>query len=158
MNVPSTLSLRSAAVTAGETGPIRETLAYDLHPMHNLCKKRAFFIGEAGMSEEPFIVHHPLEFLWGVAVRAAARSQFKISLQCESAFKARLKLGLETNSVGANEFTKRRTEAQSNIEKLIRAMIDAQMAKDPTVDVINEWTILHVLGHDKLCPGLWPVC
>ncbi len=61
-------------------------------------------------------------------------------------------------SVGVNEFTKRKTEAQSNIEKLIAAMIDAQVAKDPTVDVIDEWTILHVLGHEKLCPGLWPVC
>lgn len=110
------------------------------------------------MAEEPSIIQHPSGFLWGAAVRAAARHRFKISMRCESALKERLKSGLEVNKVGLYEFTERKNEAQSNVEKLISAMINAQLAKDPTVDILDEWTIFHVLYDEKLCPGLWPIC
>jgi hypothetical protein len=96
--------------------------------------------------------------MWGAAVRAAARQRFKFSLQCESGFKSLLKAGLESHKVSLYEFTERRTEAQSNVEKLVRAMINAQLTKDSSVDVLDEWTILHVLNEEKMCPGLWPIC
>ena len=96
--------------------------------------------------------------MWGTAVRAAARHQFKISMRCESVLKEQLKSGLEVNKVGLHEFAERKTEAQSNVEKLVRAMINAQLTKDPAIDVLDEWTIFHVLHDEKLCPGLWPIC
>jgi len=96
--------------------------------------------------------------MWGAAVRAAARHRFKFSLQCESGFKALLKAGLESHRVSLYEFTERKAEAQSNVEKLVRAMINAQLTKDPAADVIEEWTIVHVLHEEKMCPGLWPIC
>jgi hypothetical protein len=110
------------------------------------------------MAETPSIIRHPSGHMWGAAVRAAARHRFKFSLQCESGFKALLKAGLEAHKVSLSEFTERRTEAQSNVEKLVRAMINAQLTKDPAVDVLDEWTIFHVLNEEKLCPGLWPIC
>ena len=110
------------------------------------------------MAETPSIIRHPSGHMWGAAVRAAARHRFKFSLQCESGFKALLKAGLEAHKVSLFEFTERRTEAQSNVEKLVRAMINAQLTKDPAVDVLDEWTIFHVLNEEKLCPGLWPIC
>jgi hypothetical protein len=110
------------------------------------------------MAETPSIIRHPSGHMWGAAVRAAARHRFKFSLQCESGFKALLKAGLETHKVSLFEFTERRTEAQSNVEKLVRAMINAQLTKDPAVDVLDEWTIFHVFNEEKLCPGLWPIC
>jgi len=72
--------------------------------------------------------------------------------------KALLKAGLEAHKVSLYEFTERKAEAQSNVEKLVRAMINAQLTKDPAIDVLDEWTILHVLNEEKLCPGLWPIC
>jgi hypothetical protein len=110
------------------------------------------------MAEEPSIIQHPSGFLWGAAIRAAARQRFKISMRCESALKERLKSGLEVNKVGLYEFAERKSEAQSNVEKLISAMINAQLAKDPTVDILDDWTIFHALYDEKLCPGLWPIC
>lgn len=110
------------------------------------------------MAETPSIIRHPSGHMWGAALRAAARHRFKFSLQCESGFKALLKAGLETHKVGLYEFTERRAEAQGNVEKLVRAMINAQLTKDPAVDVLDEWTIFHVLNNEKLCPGLWPIC
>ena len=110
------------------------------------------------MTEEPSVIQHPLGFLWGAAVRAAARHRFKISMPCESALKERLKAGLNANKVGLHEFTERKTEAQGNVENLVSAMVNAQLAKDPTVDILEEWTIAHVLTEEKLCPGLWPIC
>lgn len=110
------------------------------------------------MAETPPVIQHPSGYMWGAAVRAAARHRFKFSLPCESGFKALLKTGLETNKVGLNEFTKRKAEAQGNVEKLVRAMINAQLTKDPAIDVLDEWTISHVLYDEKLCPGLWPIC
>ena len=110
------------------------------------------------MAETPSIIRHPSGHMWGAAVRAAARHRFKFSLQCESGFKALLKAGLEAHKVSLYEFTERKAEAQSNVEKLVRAMINAQLTKDPAVDVLDEWTIFHVLNEEKLCPGLWPIC
>lgn len=110
------------------------------------------------MAEEPSIIQHPSGFLWGAAIRTAARHGFKISMRCESALKERLKSGLEVNKVGLYEFAERKSEAQSNVEKLISAMINAQLAKDPTVDILDDWTIFHALYDEKLCPGLWPIC
>ena len=110
------------------------------------------------MAETPSVIQHPSAYMWGAAVRAAARQRFKFSLQCESDFKALLNASLKTHHVGLHEFTERKAEAQSNIEKLVRAMINAQLTKDPAVDVLDEWTILHVLNQEKLCPGLWPIC
>ena len=110
------------------------------------------------MAETPSIITHPLGHMWGAAVRAAARHRFKFSLQCESAFKGLLKSGLETHQIGLQEFSERKAEAQANVEKLVRAMINAQLAKDPGVDVLDEWTISHVLYEEQLCPGLWPIC
>jgi len=95
------------------------------------------------MAEEPSIIQHPSGFLWGAAVRSAARHRFKISMRCESAFKERLKASLQVNKVGLYEFTERKTEAQSNVEKLVTAMINAQIAKDPKIDILDEWTIFH---------------
>jgi hypothetical protein len=109
------------------------------------------------MADEPTIIKHPLGFLWGAAVRSAARHRFKFSIRCESNFKERIKSGLEIYKVGFYEFTERKAEAQGNIEKLVAAMIDAQLAKDPAVDILDEWTI-QVLYNEKLCPGLWPIC
>jgi hypothetical protein len=110
------------------------------------------------MAEEQSIITHPSGYLWGAAVLAAARHRFKFSLGCENSFKALLKSGLESHQVSVYEFTERKTEAQGNIEKLVRAMIHAQLTKDPGVDILDEWTILHVLKGEKLCPGLWPIC
>ena len=110
------------------------------------------------MAETPSIIQHPSGYMWGAALRAAARHRFKFSLQCESAFKALLKSGLETHKVGLQEFNQRKAEAQSNIEKLVRAMINTQLTKDSSVDILDEWTISHVLHQEKLCPGLWPIC
>jgi hypothetical protein len=110
------------------------------------------------MAEPPSIIRHPSGHMWGAALRAAARHRFKFSLQCESGFKALLKAGLEAHKVSLYEFTERKVEAQSNVEKLVRAMINAQLTKDPAIDVLDEWTILHVLNEEKLCPGLWPIC
>ena len=110
------------------------------------------------MADESSIIQHPYGFLWGAAVRAAARRGYKISMRCESALKERLKSGLEVNKVGLYEFTERKSEAQSNVEKLIAAMINGQLAKDPTVDILDDWTIFHALYEEKLCPGLWPIC
>jgi hypothetical protein len=110
------------------------------------------------MAETPSIIRHPSGHMWGAALRAAARHRFKFSLQCESGFKALLKAGLETHKVGLYEFTERKAEAQANVEKLVRAMINAQLTKDPAIDILDEWTIFHVLYEKKLCPGLWPIC
>jgi len=110
------------------------------------------------MPEEPSLIRHPSGYMWGAAVRAAARYRFKFSLQCENAFKERLRAGLETYKVGLYEFTQRKAEAQANIEKLVRAMVNAQLMKDPAVDILDEWTIFHALYDEKLCPGLWPIC
>jgi len=110
------------------------------------------------MAEEPTIVKHPSGFLWGAAVRSAARHRFKFSIHCESSFKERIRSGLEVHKVGLYEFGERKAEAQGNIEKLVSAMINAQLARDPTVDVLDEWTIFHALYEKKLCPGLWPIC
>lgn len=110
------------------------------------------------MPETPSVVQHPSAYMWGAAVRAAARQRFKFSLQCESQFKAMLNAGLKTQNIGLREFTERKAEAQSNVEKLVRAMINAQLTKDPAVDVLDEWTILHVLNQEHMCPGLWPIC
>lgn len=110
------------------------------------------------MAETPSIIRHPSGYMWGAALRAAARHRFKFSLQCESGFKALLKAGLETHKVSLYEFTERRSEAQANVEKLVRAMINAQLTKDPAIDILDEWTIFHVLYEEKLCPGLWPIC
>jgi hypothetical protein len=104
------------------------------------------------------MIQNPLGFLWGTAVRAAARHQFKISMRCESLLKEQMKSGLETNKVGLYEFAERKNEAQSSVEKLISAMVNAQLAKDPTIDVLDEWTMFHAMHDDKLCPGLWPIC
>src|ERR1700682_1537773 len=110
------------------------------------------------MAETPSAIRHPAGHMWGAALRAAARHRFKFSLQCESGFKALLKAGLETHNVSLYEFTERKAEAQSNVEKLVRAMINAQLTKDPAIDVLDEWTIFHVLNEEKFCPGLWPIC
>jgi hypothetical protein len=110
------------------------------------------------MTEDPLIVQHPSGFLWGTAVRTAARHRFKISMQCESAMKESFKSGLEVYNVDLREFTERKSEAQSNVEKLVLAMVQAQLAKDPTVDILEEWTLPHSLFDQKLCPGLWPIC
>ena len=110
------------------------------------------------MDETPPIVQYPSGYMWGAAVRAAARHRFKFSIRCESAFKALIKSGLETHKVGLYEFAERKAEAQGNVEKLVRAMINAQLTKDPEVDILDEWTIFHVLYDEKMCPGLWPIC
>ncbi|HEX3353939.1 MAG TPA: hypothetical protein VHS34_14060 [Terriglobales bacterium] len=110
------------------------------------------------MADDSTIIKHPSGFLWGAAVRLAARHRFKISMACENALKERFKSGLEINKVGLYEFTERKSEAQGNIEKLLGAMIKAQLAKNPADDVLEEWTIFHALYDDKLCPGLWPIC
>ena len=110
------------------------------------------------MAEMPSIIRDPSGHMWGAALRAAARHRFKFSLQCESGFKALLKAGLETHNVGLYEFTERKAEAQANVEKLVRAMIHAQLTQDPAIDILDEWTIFHVLYEEKLCPGLWPIC
>ncbi len=110
------------------------------------------------MDDEPSIIQHPSGFLWGAAIRAAARQRFRVSMRCESALKERFKSALELNKVGMREFTERKSEAQSNVEKLIAAMINLQLAKDPTVDVLDDWTIFQALEGGKLCPGLWPIC
>lgn len=110
------------------------------------------------MAETPSVIKHPAGYMWGAAVRAAARHRFKFSLQCESGLKTLLKAGLETHKVGLYEFTERKAEAQGNTEKLVRAMINAQLTKDSSVDILEEWTIFHVLYEEKMCPGLWPIC
>ena len=58
---------------------------------------------------------------------------------------------------GSKEFTERKAEAQKNVEKLVRAMINAQLTTDPAADILEDWTILHVLHDEKLGPGLWPI-
>jgi len=109
-------------------------------------------------NDEKSMIQNPSGFLWGTAVRAAARHQFKISMRCESVLKEQMNSGLEVNKVGLYEFAERKNEAQGNVEKLISAMVNAQLAKDPTIDVLDEWTMFHAMHDDKLCPGLWPIC
>jgi hypothetical protein len=128
------------------------------HVAQSLYRNPSEIAWEIFMAETPSIIKHPSGHMWGAALRAAARHRFKFSLQCESGFKALLKAGLEAHKVSLYEFTERRAEAQSNVEKLVRAMINAQLTKDPAVDVLDEWTIFHVLNEEKLCPGLWPIC
>jgi hypothetical protein len=110
------------------------------------------------MAHEQSMIQNPSVFLWGTAVRAPSRHQFKISMRCESVLKEQLKSGLEVNKVGLQEFAERKNEAQSNVEKLISAIVNAQLAKDPTIDVLDDWTMFHVMHDEKLCPGLWPIC
>ena len=110
------------------------------------------------MAADPFLIQHPSGFLWGAALRAAARGGFKISMRCESVLKEQNKSALEVNRAGRYEFTKRKTEAQGNIEKLLATLINAQLAKDPKADILDDWTVAHALHAGKLCPGLWPVC
>ena len=110
------------------------------------------------MAGDPSIIQYPSGFLWGAALRAMARRRFKISIQCEDALKGQIKSGLEVNRVGLHEFTERKAEAQSNIEKLIATMINAQLAKDPKADTLDDWTVPHALYDEKLCPALWPIC
>ena len=45
------------------------------------------------MAETPSVIQHPAGYIWGAAVRTAARHRFKFSLGCESGFKALLKAG-----------------------------------------------------------------
>ncbi len=101
---------------------------------------------------------HPSGFLWGAALRVAARHRFKFSLPCESTFKTRLKTGLERYQVGLHEFAERKEEAQANVEKLVRAMVHAQISQNPETDILEEWTIAQALEEGKFCPGLWPIC
>ena len=61
--------------------------------------------------------------------------------------------GLKTQKVGLHEFTERKAEAQGNVEKLVRAMINAQLTKDPAIDILDEWTIFHVLNDEKHVSG-----
>ena len=110
------------------------------------------------MSETPSIIQHPSGYMWGAAVRAAARHRFKFSSGAKAVSRHCIKSGLETHKVGLHEFTERKAEAQGNIEKLVRAMINAQLTKDPAIDILDEWTIFHVLYDEKMCPGLWPIC
>jgi hypothetical protein len=110
------------------------------------------------MPEKPALVKHPSGYMWGAAVRAAARYRIKFSLPCENNFKERLRSGLDVHKVGLYEFAERKSEAQKNIEKLIRVMIDAQFTRDPAAEILEDWTIDHALYHEKLCPGLWPLC
>ena len=120
-----------------------------------MCRE---YLSDTFMADEFPIIKHPSGFLWGAAVRTAARQRFKFSMRCEARFKERLKSGLEVNNVGLSEFAERKSEAQVNVEKMVGAMINAQIAKDPAVDILDEWTIFHALDRDKLCPGLWPIC
>jgi hypothetical protein len=110
------------------------------------------------MPKDTHLIEHPSGYMWGAALRAAARSRFKFSLPCESSLKDRLRAGLETHHVGLSEFAERKTEAQHSVEKLVRAMVNAQLAKDPAADILDEWTIAQVLDDQNLCPGLWPIC
>jgi hypothetical protein len=110
------------------------------------------------MPKKPAIIKHPSGYMWGAAVRAAARYRVRFSLRCEHSLKERLRSGLETHEVDLYEFAERKGEAQKNIEKLVRAMINAQFMKDPAADILDEWTISHALYDEKLCPGLWPIC
>src|ERR1700686_1685653 len=110
------------------------------------------------MNEDQSTIHHPAGLLWGAVVRVPARNQFKISMPCENALKERFMSGLKVNEVGLVEFNQRRTEAQSNVEKLVSVIISAQLEQDPKVDVLDEWTVSYALNDEKLCPGLWPVC
>lgn len=59
---------------------------------------------------------------------------------------------------GSTNSAKRKSEAQSNVEKLATTVIHAQLAEDPRADILDEWTVLHALYGEKLCPGLWPFC
>jgi len=104
------------------------------------------------------LIRNPSGFLWGAAVRAAGRHRFKFSLRCESSFKECVRTGLEIYKVGLYEFTERKNEAQSNVEKLVRTMVRAQLEKDSTADILDDWTISYALYEGKLCPGLWPIC
>ena len=45
------------------------------------------------MAETPSIIQHPSGYMWGAAVRAAARHRFKFSIRCESGIKALLTVG-----------------------------------------------------------------
>jgi len=137
---------------------IGRTLAYDLHHVAQSLNRESLFVAEIFMPEEPTIVQHPSGFLWGAAVRSAARHRFKFSIQCENSFKQRINSGLEAFKVGLLEFTERKSEAQGNVEKLVSAMVRAQLEKDPAIDVLDEWTIPYALHDAKLCPGLWPIC
>ena len=110
------------------------------------------------MPNKPAVIKHPPGYMWGAAVRAAARFRVRFSLRCENSFKERLRSGFEIHKVGLSEFAERKAEAQKNIEQLVRAMINAHFMKDPATDVLDEWTIFHALYDERLCPGLWPIC
>ena len=111
------------------------------------------------MTETPSIIHDRQEHVGRSGTGGGQASiQGPFSLRCESGIKALIRSGLETRKVGLHEFAERKAEAQGSIEKLVRAMINAQLTKDPALDILDEWTIFHVLHDEKLCPGLWPIC
>ena len=110
------------------------------------------------MAETPSIIQHPSGYMWGAAVRAAARHRFKFSSGAKAVSRRCSNRVSKPTKSDLYEFAERKAEAQGNIEKLVRAMINAQLTKDPAVDILDEWTISHVLYDEKMCPGLWPIC
>jgi hypothetical protein len=131
-----------------------------LHGVAQSLNREFFILLHRGifMAGDPSLIQYPSGFLWGAALRAVARRRFKISIPCENALKQQIKSGLDVNRVGLSEFTERKAEAQSNIEKLIATMINAQLAKDPKAEILDDWTVPHALYDEKLCPALWPIC
>jgi hypothetical protein len=61
----------------------------------------------------------------------SGQGSFQVLHPLRKCFKALIKSGLETHKVGLYEFAERKAEAQGNVEKLVRAMINAQLTKDP---------------------------
>ena len=102
------------------------------------------------MVEEPSIVKHPSGFLWGAAVRAAARRRFKISMRCENAFKERIKSGLEVNKVGLYEFSERKTDDKRSDGGPARRMDDFSRA---LWREIVSWSLADLLKNSGLSPG-----
>ena len=111
------------------------------------------------MAEDPVDHPTPVRIHVGSCATGGGPASFQVLARSAKALsKHCFKSGLETHNVTLAVFNQRKAEAQTNVEKLVRAMINAQLTKDSSVDILDEWTISHVLHQEKLCPGLWPVC
>jgi hypothetical protein len=110
------------------------------------------------MTPQSQLTRDPAAYMWQVAVKVAAKQEFRFSPECEANLKERLKAGLEVYKIGLYEFRERIKEAELSIEKLVDVTISEEIASNPASRVLHEPSMFTALYARKLCPGLWPLC
>jgi hypothetical protein len=110
------------------------------------------------MTLQPQLTKDPAAYMWEVAVKIAAKQEFRFSPECEANLKERLKAGLEVYKIGLYEFRERIKEAELSIEKLVDLTISEEIASNPASQLLHEPSLFAALYARKLCPGLWPIC